>query len=153
VLGAATILRPPHTHNYKHRPPRPVTPQKLDPRTHHPDEILAGLATPQDPPATLGNRRPGATRDPLLTIEPARHVAALTGQVVPRERKISCPLHQDRTPSLHVYERAENGWHCYGCHRGGSIYDLAGAVWGLQTRGSDFVALRARLTAEILHES
>jgi hypothetical protein len=153
VLGAATILRPPHTHNYKHQPPRPVTLQKFDPRTHHPHEILAGLARPQDPPATVGNRRPGATRDPLLTIEPARYVEALTGQIVPRDRKIRCPLHDDSTPSLHVYRHPENGWHCYGCHRGGTIYDLAGALWGLQTRGSDFLALRVRLSAEILHES
>jgi hypothetical protein len=153
VLGAATILRPPHTHNYKHQPPRPVTLQQFDPGAHHPDEILAGLATPQDQPATLGNRRPAAIRDPLLTIEPARYVEALTGQVVPRDRKISCPLHDDSTPSLHVYRHPENGWHCYGCHRGGTIYDLAGALWGLQTRGSDFLALRVRLSAEILHES
>jgi hypothetical protein len=153
VLGAATILRPPHTHNYKHQPPRPVTLREFDPRTHHRDEILAGLATPQDSRATVGNRRPGATRDLLLTIEPARYVEALTGQVVPRYRKITCPLHDDSTPSLHVYRHPENGWHCYGCHRGGTIYDLAGALWGLQTRGSDFLALRVRLSAAILHES
>ena len=54
-------------------------------------------------------------------------------------------LHEDRTPSLHVYESPERGWFCFGCGFGGSIYDLAGRVWRLETRGEDFLTLRARL--------
>jgi hypothetical protein len=153
VLGAATILRPPQTRNHKHHPPSMVTLDRLDPRAHQSAEILDGLATPKRPavpPAT--RRRHGLASDSLLAIAPASYVELLTGQTVPPQRKINCPLHPDRTPSLHVYERPENGWHCYGCHRGGTIYDLAGALWGLQTRGSDFLALRARLSAEVLHE-
>jgi hypothetical protein len=152
VLGAATILRPPHTLNHKHRPPSPVTLERLDPRRHHAAEILDGLATPKRPLAPAASRRHGERADPLLAIEPARYVEALTGHTVPRERKINCPLHQDRTPSLHVYQQPENGWHCYGCHRGGTIYDLASAMWGLQTRGTEFLELRARLRDQFLHE-
>jgi hypothetical protein len=75
------------------------------------------------------------------------YVHALTGQRVGRSRKVSCPLHQDRTPSLHAYETAEQGWYCFGCGRGGSIYDLAAALYGLSPRGSDFARLRG-----LLHE-
>ncbi|MCA1681169.1 MAG: hypothetical protein LC777_20620 [Actinobacteria bacterium] len=59
---------------------------------------------------------------------------------------MTCPFHDDRTPSLHVYEHPEKGWYCFGCKRHGhSAYDLAGALWELQTRGTDFLELRARL--------
>ena len=47
---------------------------------------------------------------------------------------------------LHVYATAERGWCCYSCGRGGSIYDLAAALWGLGTRGADFKLVRQRLT-------
>jgi hypothetical protein len=129
-----------------------VTLQRFDPRPHHAAEILDGLATPKRPLAPAASRRHGERSDPLLAIEPASYVEALTGHAVPRERKINCPLHQDRTPSLHVYQQPENGWHCYGCNRGGTIYDLAAALWGLKTKGADFLALRARLSHELLHE-
>jgi len=63
---------------------------------------------------------------------------------------VSCPFHgEDRTPSLHVYEHPAAGWYCYGCGRGGSIFDLAAAVFGLSTRGREFVELRARLQAAL----
>ncbi|MBA2707562.1 MAG: hypothetical protein H0U59_07145 [Gemmatimonadaceae bacterium] len=37
-----------------------------------------------------------------------------------------CPLpdHHDKTPSFHVYPQ-QNTWHCFGCNRGGDIFDLA----------------------------
>lgn len=37
-----------------------------------------------------------------------------------------CPLpdHDDKTPSFHVYPQ-QNTWHCFGCNRGGDIFDLA----------------------------
>jgi len=58
-------------------------------------------------------------------------------------------LHEDRTPSLHVYEDPQRGWFCFGCARGGSIYDLAGLLLGRSTRGEDFIELRRELTAMI----
>ena len=78
-------------------------------------------------------------------------MSALTGQTLGRDHKISCPFHEDRTPSLHAYTSPERGWYCYGrCGRGGSIYDLAAALWGLDTQGSDFIELRRRLEAKLL---
>jgi DNA primase len=69
----------------------------------------------------------------------------LTGQSVPRSRKVHCPLHEDRTASLHVYPDAARGWFCFGCRRGGSVYDLASAIWRIEPRGAGFVAIADRL--------
>jgi DNA primase len=70
----------------------------------------------------------------------------VAGVAVPRQRKVACPFHADRHPSLHVYESAERGWYCFGrCRRGGTIYDLAAALRGCDLRGDDFVRLRAEL--------
>jgi len=150
VLGAATILRPPGTRNHKHTPASPITVERFDLRAHTAKEILHGLPVVQRPPAARPARPRDSARDPLLNIAPAIYVQALTGQAVPRDRKISCPLHEDRTPSLHVYPDPEHGWHCYGCNQGGTIYDLAAKLSGLDTRGSDFTELRARLSKLLL---
>jgi CHC2 zinc finger len=59
---------------------------------------------------------------------------------------VPCPFHPDRTASLHVYDMPERGWYCFGaCRRGGTIYDLAAPLYGLQARGEDFRRLRAEL--------
>jgi hypothetical protein len=44
-----------------------------------------------------------------------------------------------------VYAAPERGWICYSCRRGGSIYDLAAELWGVGTRGGEFIELRRRL--------
>jgi DNA primase len=87
--------------------------------------------------------------DVLLGIEPTHYVEQLTGLAVPRQRKVHCPFHDDHTPSLHVYEDARRGWFCFGCGRGGSIYDFAALLWGCDTRGAQFVALRDELLAAL----
>ena len=57
-------------------------------------------------------------------------------------------LHEDHTPSLQLYE---HDWYCYGaCRTGGSIYDLGALLYGLGTRGHDFLELRQRLAEELL---
>jgi DNA primase len=56
-------------------------------------------------------------------------------------------LHEDRTPSLHCYP--DGTFCCFGCRTGGTIYDFAGALWGIETKGYAFVALRARLGEEL----
>jgi hypothetical protein len=71
----------------------------------------------------------------------------LLGLDVGRSRKVRCPFHDDRTPSLHVYPSPEQGWYCFGCGRGTSIYDMAAAAWGMDTRGQAFLELRDRLRA------
>jgi hypothetical protein len=86
-----------------------------------------------------------SSTDPLLRIPPAALVRLLLGSAPGRDHKVHCPFHEDQRPSLHVYPTPARGWCCYSCGRGGSIYDLAGPLWGLATRGREFVQLRELL--------
>jgi hypothetical protein len=145
----ARILRPPGTQNFKHDPPCPVSVDRFKPARRYPLIAVVGhLDDPPDPAPRPPQRHPSSPRrgrDPLLTIAPAVYVEALTGLRVGRDRKVSCPFHHDGTPSLHVYPEPERGWSCFGCGRGGSIFDLAAELDGLTLRGHDFVVLRQRL--------
>jgi hypothetical protein len=111
--------------------------------------LLNGLAhPPARAPRPHGRaKRPAvASDDELREISPAVYVQVLTGLTPGRDGKVSCPFHgEDRTPSLHVYSDPADGWYCFGCQRGGSIYDLGAEVFGLSTRGRDFVMLSRRL--------
>ena len=81
-----------------------------------------------------------------MSIEPAVYVQRLLSVEVPRHRKVACPFHPDRHPSLHVYDTPARGWYCFGrCKRGGTIYDLAAPLYGYDPRGKDFLRLRAEL--------
>lgn len=147
VWAATSILRPPGTLNHKHRPPASVRPIGGNGAVYEPEQLREAL-----PPAPLAPARTSrvpriATDDPLLAIPPRVYVERLLGVEVPRSGFISCPLHVDRTPSLKVYETPERGWMCFSarCRRGGSIYDLAAALWGLDTHGKDFRELRHHL--------
>ena len=39
-------------------------------------------------------------------------------------RSIRCPFHEDREPSLHLYQTRT--WYCFGCGKGGDVYDFYG---------------------------
>jgi hypothetical protein len=108
--------------------------------------LLAEL--PDPPPRTAGPvGRDTDDDDALRRVAPAVYVRALTGLTPGRDGKVSCPFHgPDHTPSLHVYGA---GWYCYGCGRGGSIYDLGVEVFGLATRGREFIDVRRRLHAAL----
>jgi len=43
-----------------------------------------------------------------------------------------CPLHGERTPSLRLYEEAERGFYCFGCHRGGDAVKLYAELYHLE---------------------
>ena len=89
--------------------------------------------------------------DPLLALAPRLYVERLLSEPVGRSGKVHCPFHADDTPSLHVYQEPGRGWYCFGCGRGGSVYDLAALLWGrTDTRGSAFVALRDELRELLL---
>jgi RepB DNA-primase from phage plasmid/CHC2 zinc finger len=154
-VDESRILRPPETLNFKHEPPRPVVLESLHPdRVYELRDLIRGL---DDPPAVSPATRPRATLAPprrdgsdsegvhgvLRAIPTAVYVQRLTGLEPNQEGKVSCPWHEDRTPSLHLYPDGE--WCCFGCRRGGTIYDFAGALWGMETKGRAFVELRARL--------
>lgn len=144
-VDVARILRPPGTNNFKYTPPAAVElacqcDEQIDLRRL--DRALPLLPEPPARPQSRGSR---GGRDALLEIPPADYVRALLGVEARPGRKIACPFHDDDTASLHVYEEPGRGWYCYGCGRGGSIYDLAAQVWGRETRGSDFLTVRRRL--------
>lgn len=159
VTNAATVLRPPGTYNFKSTPPAPVVLERCSQARTTLHAVTAGITedptppTPPTPPAATPRSRPAAGRgqDPLRALDPAHYVSVLTGDVVGRSRKVSCPLHEDRTPSLHVYD---DGWYCFGCKRHGhTVYDLAAALWfsgqsaGEPLRGGRFLEVRRRLMA------
>lgn len=155
----ARIARPPSTLNWKHDPPMPVRLERCTPCSRHAlTDVVGRLADPPTVPAHTRRRalhdQAHLVSDPLLAIDPATYVERLTGARIPRSGKIACPFHHpDRTPSLHVYHEPERGWYCYGCRRGGSVYDFA-AYWWLTgqsgrggLRGDQFTAVRDRLQA------
>lgn len=45
-----------------------------------------------------------------------------------RAHYICCPFHNERTPSLKIYP---DGWHCFGCGRGGSVIDFTAELYNL----------------------
>jgi hypothetical protein len=145
ATDAARILRPPETTNHKYDPPAPVSLERFEPVRLSARAAVGHL--PDGPPlARERPPRPSARLDePLRHIAPDVYVKRLTGITVPRSRKISCPFHADDDPSLHVFRTPERGWYCFGCGRGGSIYDFAAALWNLGTRGPAFTDLRHRL--------
>ena len=148
---AARILRPPSL-NHKTNPPEPVTLERC--RARPPsriDDILDQLPPSLErTPAHDWHRPRIATDDPLLAIAPPVFIERLTGIRVPRSGKIACPFHPDRTPSLHIYPHPDQGWFCFGCRRGGSVYDFAAELWSISTRGDDFAQLRKQLRTQLL---
>jgi hypothetical protein len=153
---AGRILRPPTTLNHKHKPPAEVG---LD---HFDEGRVVRLTELLDRAKTIDSavvesrweRRSArdARNDPLLQIPPREYVTVLLGAAPGRNGKVACPFHRDARPSLHVYGAAERGWCCFSCGRAGSIYDMAAALWGLETRGRDFVRIRQRLLATFARE-
>lgn len=145
-FDAARILRPPGTRNHKHSPSQPV--RQLGGLAAEPYSVgsLMEALPALSVDSTSGAEPRSAGPDVLLQIAPERYVAELLGRAVGRDRKVSCPFHEDRTPSLHAYPTPERGWFCFGCRRGGSIYDLAAELWRVEPRGAGFRGLRDRLT-------
>ena len=43
---------------------------------------------------------------------------------------IPCPFHNEKTASLKIYPGIR-GWHCFGCHKGGSVIDFTRELFGL----------------------
>jgi hypothetical protein len=152
-VDAARILRPPSSWNHKHAPPAAVRLIELhQTRPYDLNQLLDGLHEPADrpPPRVTTPRRTGRTETDrlLLAIPAAEYVHALTGLTPDRAGKIHCPFHDDATASLQLYD--DGTWYCYGaCQAGGSIFDFASRVFGLQTKGRGFLELRGRLADEL----
>jgi hypothetical protein len=144
---AARILRVPGTLSHKHDPPTAVEAIRLDAdRQVNGADVVGSLPDPPAPARTTIVPVADRGDDPLLAIAPEVYVRRLLGVEVPRHRKVPCPFHEDRHASLHVYDTAERGWYCFGaCRMGGTIYDLAAALYRYIARGEDFLRLRAEL--------
>lgn len=156
TIDAPRVMRPPGVWNHKTAPARPSALAAF-----RPDRVCSNAALlkalPDPPPvsvATAPEFRGRAARvgegDPLLALDPAFYVEQLTDRVVPHSRKVLCPLHVETSPSFHVYPDPDRGWFCFGCRRGGSVYDLAAALWHRPTHGPAFVTLRAELERLLL---
>jgi hypothetical protein len=153
-VDVSRILRPPGTLNHKHTPPTQVRLLELDAgRRYMPEELVGVLPDPPGPSRHVGERgRRYDSGQPvdraLLAIPATDYARALVGREPNRAGKIACPFHDDRDPSLQLYE--DGSWYCFGaCRRGGSIYDFAGLLWGVDTKGREFLTLRARLAEEL----
>ncbi len=151
-VDAARILRPPGSRNHKHHPAARVELLALRAGQMDLEQLGAGLADPPAKPAKAIALAPARSwRHPLdeaLLAVPARqYLLALAGLQASRAGKVSCPFHPDDTPSLQLYQDAT--WFCFGCQRGGSIYDFAGELWHLGTKGREFIQLRARLASQL----
>jgi len=152
VTKPHTILRPAGSLNRKHSQPAPVRLIGLQ-EGHRlsADEIDAQLPRERTEAASTSHaglsraRWPSTSSDPLRSVPPPVYFERLAGLRVGRSGKLRCLFHDDRSPSLHVYREPARGWYCFGCGRGGSIYDLAAFLSGRETRGQDFSELRREL--------
>ncbi len=152
VTKPHTILRPAGSLNRKHSPPAPVRLIGLQEGCRvDADEIDGQLPRERTEPGSTSHAglssasSPIASSDPLQLVPPPVYFERLTGLRVGRSGKLRCLFHDDRSPSLHVYREPGRGWYCFGCGRGGSIYDLAALLSGRETRGQNFSELRREL--------
>jgi hypothetical protein len=122
---------------------------------HDPAALLGELpADPHAPPAmaprTRARPRPAiAARG--VELSPPEYFGRLAGVEVPAHGGfVACPLpgHEERTPSCRVFAEADRGFWCFGCGRGGRLYDLQslldGGPWGRELRGDAFLAAKQR---------
>jgi len=155
ATDAPRILRPPGTFNWKQGWPAPVELLDVNYAIYAVPDVVGAL--PDPPPSRVDPSSEPASPvadDPLKALPVAQYVEALTGLAPDASGKLSCPLpdHDDRTPSFQVYP-SNDSWFCFGCERGGRIYQLAALLAGypLPLRGDDFRAVRRVLLAQ-LHE-
>jgi hypothetical protein len=151
ATDAGRILRPPGTCNFKTGEPVPVEVEHLALEVYALEDVVGKLADPvAERSAWAPVAAPTAVDYPLATIPPPLYVELLTGREPGRDGKIACPFHDDRTPSLEVYDDPARGWFCFGCERGGTIIDFGAALFGIEPRGASFGELRRRLAAGLL---
>jgi hypothetical protein len=156
------FMRVPGTRNFKSGRFCQVVHADLTSRAYDVRDLVGGLPDPpaDDPRAPKRIRRRqmapsprrAAVSDPVDRWTPREYFAQLCGVSQPdRDGKVRCPLpdHDDPRASLWIGETPEQGWFCFGCSRGGRIFDLAslliGGPWGVDLRGDAFRAARAEL--------
>jgi hypothetical protein len=124
-----------------------------------PDQVRRALPDPEPPrpaPPRRSNGHQGGAGDEAALIDPPTYFRALAGVELPGGGgMIACPLpdHDDSRASCQVFAEAERGWWCYGCARGGRIYDLAslmdGGPWGRGLRDEAFLRAQDRVASAL----
>jgi hypothetical protein len=155
-VDVARLLRPPGTFNYKHDEPSPVRLVAYRAEALYTlRQLIAGLPKPvsavvrENCPVRHRRTRTAVDRQ-LRAIPTADYVLVLSGRAPASARKVACPFHDDRDPSLHMYDGGS--FYCFGCRRGGTIYDFAAHLWlsgesASALRGRRFIEVRERLAA------
>jgi hypothetical protein len=150
VANRARIMRVPGTVNNKRgRVCRIVRLDLTRPAVHY-QRLAARLPDPKPRRRSRprSERGRGGADDPALGLSPAEYFAALCGVEPDARGYVHCPLpdHDERTASCRLYA---DHWWCFGCERGGGIYDLAslleGGPWGTDLRGEAFRDARERV--------
>ena len=59
----------------------------------------------------------------------ARQAAEMYGLKIRRNNMVSCPFHNDRTPSMKV----DNRFHCLGCGADGDVIDFVSRIFGISS--------------------
>ena len=59
----------------------------------------------------------------------ARQAAEMYGLKIRRNNMVSCPFHNDRTPSMKVDKR----FHCFGCGADGDVIDFVSRIFGISS--------------------
>lgn len=143
ATDAARILRPPGTLNFKHAPPAKVEIAEQAAVGYGLADLVSNIPDPKPPRVTQPPRRV-ARGDSLSDVAVEDYYAALTG-LDPLRGNSQCPFHaEDRNPSMRLYP-ATNTFYCFSCQYGGTIYEFGAKLWGLGTRGEDFLELQRRL--------
>ena len=140
-VDAARILRPAGTVSHKHRPQRRSSCCTATGTRYEVAELVDGLGAGGLDDRARARRPERAARteldELLLAIPTATYVRELAGLRPRRDGKVNCPFHADAIPSLQLYK--DGTFYCYGCGAGGSIYNFAGTLWNLATKGRAFL--------------
>ena len=129
-----------------------------------PDALRAVLPDPEPPRGGEDSGRQGQAAaqrdDPLARVAPPAYFLALCGLRVPDGGgMVRCPLpdHDDAYASCQVFSEPGQGWWCFGCARGGRIYDLASLLaagpWGRDLRGEAFRSARELVAAGLTSQA
>lgn len=78
----------------------------------------------------------------IKRLVPMTRAAPFYGIEVRGDGFCRCPFHGERTASMKVYD-GDRGWHCFGCHEGGSVIDFVMKLFGLP-----FVEAEKRLSED-----
>lgn len=127
--------------------------RRVDGIAHHEGSIYLPVVAAPRPKRAWKPRRVNDPSAALDTLETSDYVHALTGTEVAPRKPACCPLpgHDDDSPSFSVTRSDPTHFYCYGCNRGGSIFDFAAHLWEIpgSLRGDRFREVRDRLLDEL----